>query len=336
MKKVLWSTGIVVIALSTVYFLGPAPEPPDLFKEYIFKIPENPEAYVQQKESAITGLKPDNEARIIWFNDSTKAKTEFAFVYIHGFSASQEEGDPVHENLAKHFGGNLYLARLAEHGLDLGDETMANLNADEYVASAEEALEIAKKLGDKVVVIGTSAGGALSLHLASKHPEIEALLLYSPCVEIFDPNAKLLDNPWGLKLAQFIQGKKFNDITPKNPTQPKYWSMHYRLEALVALQNFLTHAMTEETFKKVEMPVLLAYYYENEENQDKVVSVPAMLRMFDALSTPEDKKYKVALPATKDHVIASYVMSEDWESVQKESIAFLEKILRTNALNAAS
>ena len=41
-------------------------------------------------------VKPENEARIIWQNDSLKNKTEYAVVYLHGFSASQEEGDPVH------------------------------------------------------------------------------------------------------------------------------------------------------------------------------------------------------------------------------------------------
>ena len=42
-------------------------------------------------------------------NDSLKEKTEYAVVYLHGFSASQEEGDPVHYDFAKKFGCNLFL-----------------------------------------------------------------------------------------------------------------------------------------------------------------------------------------------------------------------------------
>ncbi len=34
-------------------------------------------------------------------NDSLKEKTEYAVVYLHGFSASQEEGDPVHYTVCK-------------------------------------------------------------------------------------------------------------------------------------------------------------------------------------------------------------------------------------------
>src|SRR5690606_2388877 len=74
-------------------------------------------AYIHQQES-LHKLKPDNEARIIWADDSTKSRTPYALVYLHGFSASQEEGDPVHTRFAKTFGCNLYLPRLAEHGID--------------------------------------------------------------------------------------------------------------------------------------------------------------------------------------------------------------------------
>ena len=41
------------------------------------------------------GIKPDNQARIIWADSSKKEKTKIAFLYLHGFSASQAEGDPV-------------------------------------------------------------------------------------------------------------------------------------------------------------------------------------------------------------------------------------------------
>ena len=76
------------------------------------------EQYVQ-KEEAAHKLKPDNEARILWANDSLKNKTEYSLVYLHGFTASQGEGDPVHRDMAKKFGCNLYLSRLAEHGVDV-------------------------------------------------------------------------------------------------------------------------------------------------------------------------------------------------------------------------
>src|SRR5664279_6520927 len=140
------------------------------------------ESSIIRNEKAVKGIKPDNQARIIWADSLKKEKTKIAFLYLHGFSASKAEGDPVHKDLAKKYQANLFLSRLAEHGIDRGDSSMINLKAGEYEASAEKALAIAEKLGDEVIVIGTSAGGTLSLFLASRHPEIKAIILYSPCV----------------------------------------------------------------------------------------------------------------------------------------------------------
>ncbi len=330
MKKrpFLFGTGILVFILGLTYYLGPQPEKPDFDKVYDFELPSNLtelQSFVKNKESQIDGLKKDNEAQFVWA-DSIPEVTDYAIVYIHGFSASRMEGNPVHENLARKYHANLYKARMAEHGIDRGDETMANLTADKYIETAEEALAIGRKIGKKVIIAGTSAGGALTLYLASKHKDLEAIILYSPCVKIYDPSAELLDDPWGLKLGTLVQGKPFNDITPANENQPLYWSVHYRLEGLVALQNFITHAMVSDTFEKINCPVFMGYYYKDEEHQDKVVSVPALLTMFDALGS--SNKTKVAFPNAENHVLASWVLSKDVDTVQEETEKFLDEILK--------
>lgn len=330
MKKILIGLLVLVAVLAGGYLLGPRPDPPK--KE--FSAPALPasltdlERDIAAGERAATGLRPGCEARLAWANDSVKQKTPYALLYLHGFSASPGgEGDPVAFNVAKTFGCNLYLARMAGHGVDLGDSTMATLTTDEYLASAERALAVAKKLGDTVVVVGTSAGGALALWLASRHPEIRAAVTYSPCIEIFDPNAKLIDDRWGLQLARLITGKQHNDIQNPNDGQKRFWTTHYRLEGVQMLQNFLTHEMTPETFGKVKCPVLLCYYYKNEDEQDKVVSVPAMLRMFDQLGTPAALKRKENLPSTARHEMASKYLSKDVAAVERETVRFLEQIV---------
>ncbi|WP_304234519.1 carboxylesterase [Jiulongibacter sediminis] len=326
-KPFIFVVGTIILALGLTYYFGPRPEKPDLQKEYSFDLPNELgqlESKITQEEQNIDGIKKDNEAEFVWA-DSIPRVTEYSIVYIHGFSASHEEGAPVHENLAKKYHANLFKARMAEHGTDRGDETMAELTTDRYIETAERALAIGRKIGKKVIIVATSAGGALSLHLASKHDDIEAMVLYSPCIQIYDENATLLDDPWGLKLGQMVQGKPFNDITPANENQPLYWTMHYRLEALVALQNLLTHAMNEETFSKVTCPVFVGYYYKDEESQDKVVSVPAILNMFDQLGS--EHKVKKAFPEAENHVLASWVLSKDVEGVQMETEKFLDEII---------
>ena len=103
--------GFVVVLLLIIYVAGPNPATP----QYNGTIPNVPA--LGQLENFIAGnershkLRPDNEARIVWADDSLKQKTACSIVYLHGFSASQAEGDPIHRNVAKAFGCNLYLAR---------------------------------------------------------------------------------------------------------------------------------------------------------------------------------------------------------------------------------
>jgi esterase/lipase len=324
-----WLSGIILVIL-IVYFIGPKPAKP-VFESAVIMLPASLpelEKQINESEKAVKGLKPDNEARIVWADSLKKEKTKIAFLYLHGFSASQAEGDPVHRNLAKKYNANLYLARLAEHGIDRGDSTMISLTTDEYIASAEKALAIAEKLGDEVIVMGTSAGGALTLLLASRHPEIKAIVLYSPCVELYDKTAGILDNNWGLQIARKVQKGPVMKFNPESEAHANYWVMEYRIEALVALQNLLSNTMKPEVFSKIKCPVFLAYYYKNEEEQDRTVSVPAMLKMFDELGTPSALKQKMAFPESGEHVIASYIRSKDWQGVERETDKFLAEIVK--------
>jgi pimeloyl-ACP methyl ester carboxylesterase len=129
-------------------------------------------------------------------------------LYLHGFSASQGEGDPVHRDFAKEFGCNLYLSRLAEHGIDTV-ERLINFTTEKYWNTAKEAYAIARQLGDKVIIVGTSTGASLALMLAAQHPEIAGLILLSPNIAIFNKNAWVANNHWGLQLGRIIQGSKY-------------------------------------------------------------------------------------------------------------------------------
>ncbi|MBP7272209.1 MAG: hypothetical protein KA974_00115 [Saprospiraceae bacterium] len=326
-KLLLLLLGLLVIA----YFFGEHPPMPT-FATAIASVPSELvllENNIRESEKKVEGIKPNNEARIVWADSTKKVKTPVAILYLHGFSASQEEGAPVHTNIAKRFACNLYLARLEEHGIDrkTTNDNMLYLTADNYQASAERAYQIAKQLGDSVIVIGTSAGGAHTLFLAARHPEIKAIVLYSPCIEIAALGASLLDNNWGLQLARLMKSSEYNDIHPNNTFHQQYWTLHYRLEATVALQNFLTNAITPATFAKVKCPAYMAYYYKDEARQDDIVSVAAMLQMFDQLGTPPAIRRKEAFPNSANHVIASYVLSKDWQSVQQGTEKFLTEIV---------
>src|SRR5664280_3189996 len=324
-----WLAGII-LTLIIIYSAGPRPSKPD-FSIHEINLPSSLtdlENNINKSEMTVKGIKPDNQARIIWADSSKKEKTKIALLYLHGFSASQAEGDPVHKDLAKKYNANLYLSRLAEHGIDKGDSSMLNLSAEEYERSAEIALSIAERLGDEVVVIGTSAGGTLTLFLASRHPEIKAIVLYSPCVKLYDKTAMILDKPWGLQIARMVSGAPFKKYEYESKTHANYWQLDYRIEALVALQNLVSNTMKPEVFSRIKCPVFLGYYYKNETEQDNTVSVPAMLKMFEELGTPAVLKQKVAFPGAGAHVIASHIRSKDWQGVERETDKFLSDIVK--------
>ena len=317
----------VLIVLSVclgLYFLGSQPAKP-IFNVALPEIPalDELQVFIANQESKHK-LKSDNQARIVWANDSLKSKTEYAIVYLHGFSASQEEGNPVHRNIAQKFGCNLYLSRLAQHGIDTVDQLIA-LTADDYWESAKQALFIGKKLGNKVILMGTSTGASQALQLAAAYPnDVAALVLYSPNIEINNPNAWLLNNPWGLQIARMVIGSNY--LTPEDTTRAyaKYWNTPYRLEATVSLQEMIESSMKPETFNRVHQPVLLLYYFQDENHQDKIVKVSAMEKMFDQLGTPSAKKMKHPIPNAGDHVLCSPIKSGAVTEIENYTAQFFK------------
>jgi esterase/lipase len=314
-----------ILALFVIYFLGPQPPKPVL-NDVLPAV-----ASIDTLDSYITAMeaphkiKPNNQAKIIWA-DSSKSQTEYALVYLHGFSASQMEGDPVNQNISKQFNCNLYLARLAEHGIDTTEDLM-NLTADQYWESAKLAYAIGKQIGKKVILMSTSTGGTLALQLASVYPEIAGLILYSPNIEVFNPSAPLLDNPWGLQIGRAVLKSNYVDIKYKHSAYPKYRNIHYRIEAVVALQNLLEATMTEATFKKIHQPTLALYYYKDEAHQDNVVKVKAIQKMMQQIATPANLKMEMAIPNAGNHVIASPIVSNDIVSVEKATAKFMKKVI---------
>jgi pimeloyl-ACP methyl ester carboxylesterase len=321
-----WLLPLAGIAL--IYFVGPNPSDP----VYTNELPvtgssaQELEAYVTAQEQQHR-IKPDNEARIVWFNDSLKYVTDYAIVYLHGFSASQEEGNPVHRNLARAFGCNLYLARLDQHGIDTTD-ALVNYTAEGLWKTAKEAVAIGKQLGKKVILVGTSTGGTVALQMAAAYPEIAGIILYSPNIAINDPNAWLLNNPWGLHIARLVKQSKLNTAGHTDSLYKRYWNYTYRLEATVQLQELLETTMNKETFQRVKQPVLSLYYYKDESNQDKVVKVKAIQEMMQQLGTADSLKQSVAMPNTGNHVLASPILSKDAAGVEKETRRFLQEVMK--------
>ena len=326
MRAIKIISGIIILLLAT-YFLGPQMPKPVLNAE-LPVVDGDIGGYVTRLESA-EKVRPGNEAKIIWVNDSVHAETEYVLLYLHGFSASRMEGFPVNEDFPKRYGCNAYLARLAAHGL-ITENPLIDMTPFRLYESAKLALVIAQQLGKKVIIMGTSTGGTLAIKLAADFPEmVYGLILYSPNVQIKQKTSVLLSKPWGLQIARLNFGGKFR-VTDDDQSGEfcKYWYCRYRAEGPVFLQQLVDVTMTDEVFAKVKCPLFVGYYYKDEQHQDQSVEVKAALKMFDRAMTPVAMKRAQAFPEAGSHVIACNLTSKSVGEVEAGTYRFAEDILK--------
>jgi len=325
MKKALIVSASILAAILLIFAIGPRVKADNL--HYTIQDYSNLDldSLVFSQESVHPNLISSCEAKIIWA-DSTKQKTEYAIVYLPGFTACQIEGAPVHVEIAQKFNANLYLARLYDHGLK-SDNALATLTPGNYYQSALDAVAIGKALGKKVILMGTSTGCTFAIDFAAKDPEIEALVLYSPNVDLYDKKSHLLTLPWGLQISKIFHGGTHNTGSYIENKENKYWQSSYRLEAQIALRALLDVLMVNDNFEKITQPVFIGYYYKDAENFDKVVSIDAMENFFNTIKTPESEKKMVAFSESENHVLIFVDKPESYKRVQQETEEFMRKIV---------
>lgn len=321
-KRILLILIALIAILVAIALLGPKVKYEDFDNKPLdgtFSISEVQSLIKKRNQDPL--IRQGNDERIVWADSNRKS--QFAVVYLHGFSASHEEGAPIHRNIAKFLRANLYLTRLPEHGLN---DTMAfeDLTPKKMVDYAKEAVKIGKSIGHQVILMSCSTGGTLSAYLAANDPDIDALVMFAPNIALHDGTSKLLTKPWGLQLARKIVGGDFRTWPAPERARP-YWYWKYRLEGLVALQSLLDHTMKDEILKQIKQPVYVGYYYENEENRDFTVSVDRIREFEKVISTPEDQKLFKAYPDGSAHVLVSPLFNDDWQKIQTDVELFLAK-----------
>lgn len=288
------------------------------------------EHLIRQYELHFAPLKKGNEAKIIWANNA-KQRTKFAIVYLHGFTASHREGHPWHTSIANHFGCNLYLARLHSHGLRRED-FLEGFNYPGLLKSTLDACRIGQKIGEHVLLMGTSTGGALALYAAGslQYPvKVEAIMLASPLVHFYGYQSLLLENKFGRGLAKMIGGNDYiynlnGDVSPE---EAQIWYPCAPLSAAMALGEMIEYIMKPPLLSNVNCPVLVGYYYKNRQNHDQVVSPNAIMNMKKQLGTTDDKMRFINFPEAGNHVICNGLISKSVPALVTETIDFLENVV---------
>ncbi len=309
--------------MTLVYLLGPRVQYDkiNLSIEKLDLVIEQLETYLKEKESKVKYLKPDNESRIIWANEKNQV-SEYAVVYLHGFSASPMESKPIHLDFANRFNCNMYLHRIDGHGLD-NVESFVDAQPSDWIDSAREAIAIGNIIGKKVILMSCSTGSTLAVPLAAENPKlVDAQIMLSPNFAVYDSKAKLLTGPWGKQIARKIQGSNYRNLGLPEPCH-KYWTMRYRLEGIFAMQGLIDQAIKPDYFKKLTHPTFMGFYYKSEEASDHVISTEAIRNYFEML--PGENNVLKEFKNVGAHVIASECQSKDLNEVQTALWNFAEE-----------
>jgi esterase/lipase len=108
------------------------------------------------------------------------AQTEKVVVYLHGYTACPYQFRELGQEFFDQ-GYNVFVPRMPHHGFsDRVTEVQAELTAEELVAYADEAVDIAQGLGEEVIVIGLSGGASAAGWLAQERADVDQAIVIAP------------------------------------------------------------------------------------------------------------------------------------------------------------
>ncbi len=294
----------LVLIAGAVWVFAPT-EPVD--REIAFQdsnLGDDLDVWLEEREAAYPDMIPGVPKRIFWAG-ATGARTALSVVYIHGFSATSEEIRPVPDEVAKALGANLFFTRLAGHGR--GGAPMAEPVAGDWIEDMAEAMAIGRRLGDRVLVIGTSTGATLAA-LAAEDPLLSqglaGVVLVSPNFRLNSPAAFILDLPLARWWGPLVAGAE-RSFQPRSPEQGRYWTTTYPTTALFPMAALARLARGLD-YAQVQVPALVIWSDEDGVIDPKIIA-PVMASWGGPVTW--EKRTMQAGDDPFAHVIAGEIMS---------------------------
>ena len=257
-KALTWIAAALAAALAALFVFGPyEPVVTDVAVE---APPEDLDAWLAAREADVADLRADEAARILWAG-APGARTETAIVYVHGYSAGVQEIRPVPDRMAEMLGANLYLPRLSGHGR--GGDAMAEPAVEDWARDMAEAMAVGRRLGERVIVVGTSTGGTLAAVLAADpamapHREgLAGVAFIAPNFRVAAPAARLLSLPAARHWAGLVAGEA-RSFDPVNAAHGRHWTTAYPTVALLPMQALVDHAAGLD-YAAVDLPALFRF-----------------------------------------------------------------------------
>lgn len=227
-------------------------------------------------------------------------KKKYSILLCHGYKSSPKEM----EEMSKMFnqkGFYTYCVRLSGHGTN--PENIKDVKWYDWDNSFQRGYAILKNTTDKVLLVGFSTGGLLSLLNSSRKKEgIHAVVAINPAIRLRDVRSNLVStiDKWNGLLTRFnISAGKFEfiDSIPENPKLN--YSRNY-LKGVVQLKKLMKE--TESSLEHISSPALII-----QSSSDPVVNPNGSELIYHKIKSKEKLLFK---PDLDRHVIVTGTGSE--------------------------
>jgi pimeloyl-ACP methyl ester carboxylesterase len=270
------------------------------------------DAYLAEEERVFEGeLVEGTEKKITWFAGTRGTPTPLSVIFLHGFSGSRGTMAPMPQNVATELRANLYCTRYAGHGRKDASgfgSAMGEAELQDWVDDTHEALEIGRRLGERVVVIANSTAAPIVSWLASQGNRYapDALILLSPNFGPKDPRSEILLWPWGLQLVQLMKGRSYayKEDNIYGPLHRKLATTRYPTRALLIMMASVELGRTAP-LERITAPALCLY-----SEGDTVVSAEAAKASFERFGSGVTLLEEISsVTHGEKHVLAGDLMS---------------------------
>jgi alpha-beta hydrolase superfamily lysophospholipase len=313
---------LMLAAALGLWAFGPY-EPSDLTTDFdARRIGADVDLYLAAEEARFTDIKPGLQKQVIWAH-ADRRKTPVSLIYVHGYSASLQEIRPVPDEVAAALGANLVFTRLTGHAR--GGAAMAGAQVADWMRDVAEALAVARRIGERTVVLSVSTGGTLMAAAATQEVLAEGvagIVFISPNFGIQSAYEPLLTLPAVRWWLPPLAGRE-RHWRGQNALHDRYWTTRYPSVSVLPMAA-LVQATRRLDFSETAVPAFFIY-----SPADAVVRAEETDRVVAKWGGPTRVLQPVAGPGIDPnmHVLAGDILSPaNTTSVISDIVSWISKL----------